>query len=45
MKAASIVYYQKLTGYRLFIETGTYLGETLSLAAGIIDKLSRLSRG
>lgn len=38
VKHASIAHYQKLTGYRLFIETGTFLGETLGLAAEIFDK-------
>lgn len=38
VKSASIAYYQKLTGYRIFIETGTYLGETLASAAAVFEK-------
>lgn len=38
VKFATIAYYQKLTGYRIFVETGTYLGETLANAAAIFDK-------
>ena len=38
VKFASIAHYQELTGYRHFIETGTYLGDTLAMAAEIFDK-------
>lgn len=38
VKFATIAYYQKLTGYRIFIETGTYLGDTLANSADIFDK-------
>lgn len=35
VKRACIAHYQELSGSRVFIETGTYLGETLSVAAEI----------
>lgn len=38
VKHACIAYYQKLSGYRIFIETGTYLGATLSQASAIFDR-------
>lgn len=38
VKFAGIAHYQALTGYRVFVETGTYLGETLSRAARIFDR-------
>ena len=38
VKFASIAYYQKLTGYSIFIETGTYLGDTLASASTIFER-------